>query len=228
MSKILEIEKISKTYQSPAGDQAIIVLKDLSMILTSGEIAAVTAPSGAGKSTLLNLIGGLDRPDNGRILFQGKDIAKFADLELAKYRNSDIGFVFQEHHLLPQCTVIENVLLPTIPAISESNPKAKYNQAEKILDQVGLTERKHHLPGQLSGGERQRVALARALINEPSLLLADEPTGSLDRINSEKLMALLREVNRQFNTSLIVVTHSEDLAKQADRCLKLIDGKLAL
>lgn len=227
MSKILVIEKISKSFQSPRGDENISILKDLSMTVTAGEIVAVTAPSGAGKSTLLNLIGGLDRPDTGSILFQGRDIAKFADIELAKYRNSDIGFVFQEHHLLPQCTVIENVLLPTIPAVSKSNPRQKYEQAENILEKVGLADRTHHLPGQLSGGERQRVALARSLINEPALLLADEPTGSLDRGNAEKLMVLLKQINKQFKTALIVVTHSEALAKQADRRLKLVDGGLS-
>lgn len=226
MTKILEIKNIRKSYQAPGGGEPISILKNLSMDISQGEIIAVTAPSGAGKSTLLNLIGGLDRPDEGSIVFKEQDIAKFADHELASYRNREVGFVFQEHHLLPQCTVIENVMLPTLPAVAAMSAEKKYDQALAILEQVGIADRKDHLPGQLSGGERQRVALARALINEPTVLLADEPTGSLDRVNAEKLMNLLKEINHKNKTALIVVTHAEALAEQADRKLQLLDGKL--
>lgn len=224
MVKIIEINNISKSYQSPSGEEAIPILKELTMSIAEGEIIAVTAPSGAGKSTLLNLIGGLDRPDSGDILFKGEDIAKFTDSELSKYRNSEIGFIFQEHHLLPQCSVIENVMIPTLPAVAEKTAESYYERAESLLQQVGIADRKNHLPGQISGGERQRTALARALINKPALLLADEPTGSLDRVNSENMIKLLKEVNKANNTSLILVTHSESLADMADRKLNLVDG----
>lgn len=225
MNNILEIQKISKSYQSPSGEGVIAILKQLSLDVKAGEVIAVTAPSGAGKSTLLNLIGGLDRPDTGKIIFNNTDIAGLADTELSRYRNSDIGFVFQEHHLLPQCTVLENIMLPTIPKIADKIKNNALARAQMLLDQVGLADRKDHFPGQLSGGERQRVALARGLINQPAMLLADEPTGSLDRVNAEKLMLLLKDLNKALGITLIIVTHAEALADMADRKLTLFDGK---
>lgn len=225
MSNILEIRNVSKSYSSPAGGLPIKVLQDLSLKVRAGEVIAITAPSGAGKSTLLNLIGGLDRPDQGNICFKDQDIAGLSDRELALYRNREIGFVFQEHHLLPQCNVIENVMLPTVPVIAKELKDNSRQRAEMLIEQVGLADRKFHFPTQLSGGERQRTALARALINHPSLLLADEPTGSLDRANATGLMKLLSELNRSQQTTLIIVTHSESLADMADRKLPLSDGK---
>ena len=225
MDNILEIKNVSKSYSSPSQEGLIKILQNLSMDVKKGEVIAITAPSGAGKSTLLNLIGGLDRPDSGTINFKGINIAEYSDEDLARYRNKEIGFVFQEHHLLPQCTVLENLMLPTIPNIAKNLKHNDIHRAEMLLDQVGLGDRKNHFPGQLSGGERQRVALARALINQPSMLLADEPTGSLDRKNTENLMQLLTKLNKENNTTLIIVTHSETLAEMADRKLNLIDGK---
>ncbi len=228
MDKLLSVVDVSKIYSSPGESGGIKILDKLSMALEPGETVAVTAPSGAGKSTLLNLIGGLDRPDSGNILFNGMDIAKFADRELAAYRNRHIGFVFQEHHLLPQCTAVENVLLPTIPAAYGGSKNDVLEKARFLLERVGLADRAAHLPGQLSGGERQRVALARALINSPSILLADEPTGSLDKANAEKLADLLIEINSSAKTAMIIATHSEDLASRASRHLRLDNGKIAL
>ncbi|MBN1864558.1 MAG: ABC transporter ATP-binding protein [Victivallales bacterium] len=227
MGMLLNIVDVSKTYRSSvAGGIGIKILDGLSMELESGATVAVTAPSGTGKSTLLNLVGGIDRPDSGSIIFKGKDIAKFTDDELAAYRNRHVGFVFQEHHLLPQCTAIENVLLPTLPAVSGGSESGVLDRAMFLLERVGLADRTAHFPGQLSGGERQRVALARGLINSPALLLADEPTGSLDRANAEKLADLMMEINSSTGTAIIIATHSEALASKASRHLLLADGNL--
>jgi ABC-type lipoprotein export system ATPase subunit len=180
-------------------------------------------PSGCGKSTLLNIIGGLDRPTSGVVTFEGRDVHSMSEPELARYRNRSIGFVFQLHHLLPQCTVLENVLVPSLV-----NPDAgdAHARALELIERVGLSDRAHYRPGVLSGGERQRVAVARALENRPSLLLADEPTGSLSEEGSRSLTGLLNELNRDFGMALIVVTHSPAVAKTMSRVYELSGGDL--
>ena len=220
---ILELSDVSKTYPQ-ARDTAVTVLSDISLKVPAGQAMAIVGPSGSGKSTLLNLIGALDRPTSGTVRLDGRDLTTLSTTELAEIRRSRIGFVFQQHHLLPQCTVLENVLLP---ALAVGNVGAELSaRAVELLDRVALADRADDRPTVLSGGERQRVALARALINAPSLLLADEPTGSLDRQTSESLIELLVELNRDEGTTLIVVTHSPDLAGRMDRVMELRDGAL--
>ena len=182
-------------------------------------------PSGSGKTTLLQIIGTLDRPTSGEVLFNGNDLAALSDTELARIRNQEIGFIFQLHHLLPQCTVLENVLVPTLTGDTMTREPA-LKRAERLLKRVGLMDRLHHRPGQLSGGERQRVAVVRALINEPRLLLADEPTGALDRTSAENLANLILELNREEGVALLVITHAIDLAQRMERILELRDGRL--
>jgi lipoprotein-releasing system ATP-binding protein len=221
---ILELTSVCKTY-SQARDAAATVLSDISLTVPAGEAMAIVGPSGSGKSTLLNLIGALDRPTSGTVRLDGRDLTSLNASELAEIRRTAIGFVFQQHHLLPQCTVLENVLLP---ALASGNVGAELStRAIELLKRVGLDDRADDRPPLLSGGERQRVALARALINAPSLLLADEPTGSLDRHTSESLIELLAEINRSEHTTLIVVTHSPELAGRMDRVMELRDGALS-
>jgi lipoprotein-releasing system ATP-binding protein len=218
---LLQLEHISKSYSAPTGGSTLSVLKDIGLELKPQECVAVVGPSGSGKSTLLNIIGTLDRPDGGRLFFNGNDVLRLSEQEAARFRNRDVGFVFQLHHLLPQCTVLENVLIPTIPDKKKSLPRAL-----RLLKRVGLDTHLHHRPGELSGGERQRVALVRALINKPRLLLADEPTGSLDAQASRKLAELLAELNSEEKISMLVVTHSLELARFMGRVLALKNGKL--
>ena len=182
--------------------------------------------SGSGKSTLLNIIGTLDRPSSGEVLLDGQDLRRLNDVELASVRNRQIGFVFQAHHLLPQCNVLENVLLPTLATRDPAVRSGASERAKRLLERVGLDGRIAHRPGQLSGGERQRVAVVRALINQPKLLLADEPTGALDRASAGNLSDLLVALNREEGVTLIVVTHALDLAKRMGRVLELRDGRL--
>lgn len=218
----LKLENVSKQYA--AGNETLHVLRDISLEVPPGQSLAIVGPSGSGKSTLLNIIGGLDRPTSGRVTLDGQNIADLADTALARMRSRNMGFIFQLHHLLPQCTVRENVLVPTLAA-DGATPEVQ-NRASVLLDRVGLGDRQNHRPGQLSGGECQRVAVARALINQPRLLLADEPTGQLDHASAEKLADLLAELNRRQNVTLIVVTHSPELARRMDRTLELKDGLL--
>ena len=226
MGAFLQLRDVSKTYQSVSDGPAVNVLDNISFEIEQGESAAIVGPSGSGKSTLLNIIGTLDRPTSGQVLLEGRDIAQLDEKQLAVARNRQIGFVFQAHHLLPQCTVLENVLVPTLvcddAALRESAPE----RAGRLLKRVGLGERLHHRPGQLSGGERGRAAVVRALINQPRLLLADEPTGSLDRVSGEELARLLLDLNREERVTLIVVTHAPDLAQKMRRCFHLLDGRL--
>lgn len=223
---LLELKNISKTYEIPSGEGQAIVLRDISLQVNQGESIAVVGPSGSGKSTLLNIIGALDRPTSGIVTLTGKNLADLEDSELSKIRNQDIGFVFQLHHLLPQCTVLENVLIPTIPlGLNREDENVKI-RAKELLEKVGLEKHFYHFPAQLSGGERQRVAVVRALINTPKLVLADEPTGSLDRESSENLGQLLLQLNKEEGMALIVVTHSMELARLMDKVYKLRDGKL--
>jgi len=199
------------------------VLSAISLSLSRGEAAAVMGPSGSGKSTLLHILGALDQPSAGTVRLDGIDPFELGEKALAGFRNRKIGFVFQDHCLLPQCSVLENVLLPTLV---NSSAEHQTERARRLLDQVGLTERIEHRPAELSGGEKQRVALARALINEPLLLLCDEPTGNLDRKAAEVVASLLLELHERQKTILIVVTHSAELASRLPVSFELIEQKL--
>ncbi len=221
-SILLELKQVTRRY----GDQGPPVLRCLDLTIKLGESLAIVGPSGSGKSTLLNIASGLDRPTEGQVLLEGEDLAGLSDAALAAVRNQRLGFVFQLHHLLPQCTIWENVLVPTLAGHTDEPPDEVSLRAQILLDRVGLGDRLEHRPGQLSGGERQRVAVVRALINEPALLLADEPTGSLDRAASDNLVQLLVELNREQSTTLIVVTHAMHLAERMNRALVLEDGVL--
>jgi len=223
---LLELDKISKRYESPSGDEFTTVLRDVSLQVDQGDSVAIVGPSGSGKSTLLNILGTLDKPTSGIVSFAGRNLIDLDDSELSRIRNQEIGFVFQLHHLLPQCTVLENVLIPTIPLGSQKVNGDVKNRAKKLLKRVGLEKHMDHFPAQLSGGEMQRVAVIRALINRPKLILADEPTGSLDQDTSENLGQLLVEVNKEEGTTLITVTHSFDLGRLLDKAYKLRDGSL--
>jgi lipoprotein-releasing system ATP-binding protein len=216
------VENVTKEY--PTRAESLVVLRGVSLELDSGENVAVVGPSGSGKSTLLNVIGTLDLPTSGRVVLDGQDPAELDEPSLARFRSRHVGFVFQEHHLLPQCSVLENVLVPTL-AVGPTT-QAMHDRAVGLLDRVGLGHRLEHRPAELSGGERQRVALARALINRPSLLLADEPTGNLDRTTAESVGAMLLDLQRQERMMLILVTHSARLARRMSRTLELDEGRL--
>ncbi|HEX8309681.1 MAG TPA: ABC transporter ATP-binding protein [Chthoniobacteraceae bacterium] len=223
---LLDIRNLTKTYRAPDGGDAVDVLRGAELQMVTGETLSIVGPSGSGKSTLLNIIGALDHADSGEVLVDGRNVAGLREQDLAAYRNTTVGFIFQLHHLLPQCTVLENVLIPTLMQPNRDTA-ALQQRAEKLLDSVGLKHRLNHRPGELSGGERQRVAVARALINAPKLLLADEPTGALDRVSAAKLVDLLVELNREQGVTLIIVTHALDIARRAQRVLEIQDGKLA-
>jgi ABC-type lipoprotein export system ATPase subunit len=222
---LLELRQVTKTYRAPDGGDAVDVLRGANLQIAAGESAAIVGPSGSGKSTALNLIGALDRADSGEVIVDGRDVEKLGEQELAAYRNTTVGFIFQLHHLLPQCTILENVLVPTL-ASPQRDTAALQARAESLLDSVGLKHRLHHRPGELSGGERQRVAVARALINQPKLLLADEPTGALDRTNASRLTDVLVELNKSHGVTLLMVTHAPDLAQRMGRVFELLDGQL--
>jgi lipoprotein-releasing system ATP-binding protein len=218
----LQVDQLCKDYPTRSGPLA--VLRGIGFTLNHGEALAIMGPSGSGKSTLLHILGTLDRPTSGSVRLEGKDPFTLPERELADFRNRHIGFVFQDHHLLPQCSVLENVLIPTLVG---SNHKAESESwARQLLERVGLSGRLDHRPAELSGGERQRVAVARALIQHPILLLADEPTGNLDRHTARAVGQLLLELHRQEQTMLIVVTHSVDLAHNFPRQLEMADGIL--
>jgi lipoprotein-releasing system ATP-binding protein len=216
----LSLQKLCKSYPTRSGE--LLVLRDVNLTLPAGEALAILGPSGSGKSTLLYLLGTLERPTSGIYKLGDREPFHLNDAELAHFRNRSIGFVFQDHHLLPQCSVLENVLIPTLAGAAE-NLEAR---ARQLLERVGLSQRLDHRPAELSGGERQRVAVARALIHRPLLLLADEPTGNLDRKTAQTVGALLLEMHQQENTMLIVVTHSADLAKLLPRRMEMLDGTL--
>ncbi|HUW99515.1 MAG TPA: ABC transporter ATP-binding protein [Phycisphaerae bacterium] len=222
---ILELVEVAKRYDvgAPGG---LEVLKGVNLRVAAGESLAIVGPSGSGKSTLLALAGALDLPTSGQVLFEGRDLATLGDAELARLRNRRVGFVFQLHHLLPQCTVLENVLVPTLAGMDRALRREGRSRAQRLLARVGLGERLSHRPGQLSGGERQRVAVARALVNRPAVLLADEPTGSLDRRTADLLMRLLADLNAEEGVTLVVVTHAEKFAARMGRVLELADGTL--
>ena len=221
---LLNVENLTREFISSESGEPLRVLRGLSLEVARGESIAIVGSSGCGKSTLLNLIGTLDEPTNGTLTFDGRDLSQLNAEELALLRNCEMGFIFQSHHLLPQCSVMENVLVPTIAHRTSS--ASDEERGRRLLERVGLGERLSHRPSQLSGGERQRVAVIRALINEPQLLLADEPTGALDEDTADKLGQLLVELNREENVTLITVTHSPSLADRMDRTVKLADGQI--
>lgn len=218
----LVVEQLKKAYPTPEGDLSILQGVDLRM--SRGDALAITGPSGSGKSTLLYILGALDTPTSGQVSLAGQNPFDLTPNLQAQFRNNQIGFIFQDHHLLPQCSVLENVLIPMLAGRGADD--AADTRARQLLTRVGLGERLTHRPAQLSGGERQRVAVCRALINSPTLLLADEPTGNLDRATAASVGSLLLEMNREQNTLLVCVTHSPELAGRFPRHHVLQDGKL--
>lgn len=221
---LLQLNNLHKSFYKSDGGLARKVLDGLSLELAGAESLAIVGPSGSGKSTLLNLIAALDQPDEGQVLFDGKNLKGLSAKELDDYRNQSIGIVFQLHHLLPQLSLLENVLLPGLP--DKKNRLAIRARAEEMLKQVGVWEQRNQKPAELSGGECQRTAVVRALINQPRLILADEPTGALDEENARNLVDLLASMHKTYQTSLIMVTHSPVLADRMDRKLILSSGKL--
>jgi lipoprotein-releasing system ATP-binding protein len=224
---ILKLNQITKSYFSGNNPSGRVILDQLDLEVNRGERIAIVGPSGSGKTTLLNLIGTLDSPDSGKIIFDGLDISTSNEKELAQFRNRKIGFVFQLHHLLPQLSLWENVLLPTL---TDKNLQGKetLEHAQRLISRMGLAEVAHQKPSELSGGECQRTAVARALINRPQLILADEPTGALDQKSAFNLTDLLVELNKEEGVTLIIVTHSMDVARKMDRIYKIENGKLKL
>jgi lipoprotein-releasing system ATP-binding protein len=218
----LQVDHLAKEFPTSVGP--LPILREINLTLARGEALAVMGPSGSGKSTLLHILGTLDRPTRGHVRLEGQDPFLLSERELADFRNRHIGFVFQDHHLLPQCSVLENVLIPTL--VGPTRPAEVKGWARELLDRVGLGHRLSHRPGELSGGERQRVAVARALIHRPLLLLADEPTGNLDRSLAHEVGQLLVDLHRQERTILIVVTHSPELAGLLPRTLVMDNGQL--
>ena len=219
---LIRIVDLHKSYYD--GETELPVLQGIDLEIYRSELLAVVGASGVGKSTLLHIIGTLDRPTVGNVLYDERDIFTLPDTDLALFRNKEIGFVFQFHHLLPEFTALENVAMGAL--ITTRNNKLVYEEAEALLDYVGLSERLSHYPSQLSGGERQRVAIARALINQPKVVLADEPTGNLDRRSSESVLELLWDLNSKSGQTFVIVTHNQDLSQRVDRVVQLVDGKV--
>jgi lipoprotein-releasing system ATP-binding protein len=226
MSSMLEVIEVTKSFNTPGQFGSKPVLQGITLKLGIGESLVIAGPSGSGKSTLLNIIGALDVPTGGKVIFDGRDLSGLSDNELAAIRNKEIGFVFQLHHLLPQCTVLENVLIPSLAANGQTARKDVHKRAMDLLKRVGLSDFLQYRPAELSGGQRQRAAVVRALINKPRLLLADEPTGSLDSESADNIARLLVELNKSEQVSLIVVTHSMHLAQQIGPVMELSDGRL--
>lgn len=219
---ILSCQGLSKSYWQ--GPQNLVVLSGINLLVARGDKLAIVGTSGSGKSTLLNLLGGLDKPDKGRVLMGGRDMASISETERGRLRNKRLGFVYQFHHLLAEFTALENVAIPLL--IRGEKTSAAQEQARAILARTGLAERLTHKPGELSGGERQRVAIARALVTQPDCVLMDEPTGNLDRKTAEEIHQLLLDLNRELAISLVVVTHDQHLAQSMDRKYQLVDGNL--
>lgn len=219
---ILSCENVVKTYQD--GNLHVEVLKNLNFSINAGESIAIVGQSGSGKSTLLHLLGGLDQPSSGTINLMGNDITKINAQKLGLLRNRHLGFVYQFHHLLPEFSAIENVMMPLL--IAKKSKSEAYKEACEMLEKVGLKERLQHRPGELSGGERQRAAIARALVSRPDCLLADEPTGNLDKTNASNIFKLMLSLKNEFGTAIVVVTHDDDLARHFDKTLKMDDGVL--
>ena len=221
MSLVIKIRDIIRNF--PLGNEVVKVLKGIDLDIEQGEYVALMGPSGSGKSTLMNLLGCLDTPTSGTYFLNGNDVSNMSDDELAEIRNKEIGFVFQTFNLLPRTTALENVALPMVYAGVSKNDRT--TRAEEVLTEVGLADRMDHKPNQLSGGQRQRVAVGRALVNKPSIILADEPTGNLDSVTSLEILTLFDEIHKQGNT-VIVVTHEEEVAAHAHRVIRLRDGMI--
>ena len=221
---LIRIIDLHKSYYD--GESELPVLQGIDLEIKTSELLAVVGASGVGKSTLLHIMGTLDRPTTGQVIYGEQDIFTLQDTELARFRNKKVGFVFQFHHLLPEFNALENVAMAAL--ITTPSNKAIYEEAASLLEYVGLAERLSHYPSQLSGGERQRVAIARALINKPKVVLADEPTGNLDRRNSEAVHELLWDFNAKSGQTFVIVTHNAELAEQVDRVVQLVDGKVVL
>jgi lipoprotein-releasing system ATP-binding protein len=222
MSSVLACSQLVKTFDE--GDMALNILSNIDFTVNAGERIAITGASGSGKSTLLHLLGGLDEPTSGDISIAGQSLASLSPVRLGRLRNRTLGFVYQFHHLLPEFTATENVAMPLL--VRGVRPAQAREQAESLLARVGLSARLSHKPGEMSGGERQRAAVARALVTKPACVLADEPTGNLDRQNAEQVHALMLELNRELGTSLLVATHDPLIADRMDRVVRLEDGRL--
>jgi lipoprotein-releasing system ATP-binding protein len=220
---IIKTTGLTKEYQV-SKTETLKVLKGIETEIYEGEVVTIVGPSGAGKSTLLHIIGTLDKPTAGNVIFDGEDVFKLGSNDLARFRNTRIGFVFQFHHLLPEFSALENVCIAAM--ISGKSLKSVEGKAKEILTEVGLGERLHHKPSELSGGEAQRVAIARALINSPKVILADEPTGNLDSKNSDEVLSLIFDLRKKYNRTFIIVTHNEKFAQMTDRTLKMVDGQI--
>lgn len=217
---IVTMEHVTKVYGE--GDSRVWGLHDVSLTIQQGEIVSVVGASGSGKSTLLHVMGGVDSPTSGKVVVDGKDITKLKDEQMAIFRRRKVGFIFQAYHLIPVLSVEENITMPIL--LDHRKPDKEY--VEEILELLGLQDRRKHLPNQLSGGQQQRTAIARALANRPSLILADEPTGALDSKNGNEVMALLQKSVKKLNQTLVLITHNVDLAREADRIVKIADGEI--
>ncbi len=226
MTMLAELQQVTKYYGLPGSDQSSRVLHEISLQIAECENIAIVGPLGSGKSTLLNILGTLDSPTSGKVLLKGISVNDMNESRLAETRNKDIGFVFQMHYLLPQLTLLENILLPLLPQKDKILQKNAQEQALQLIERVGLSKQLHKFPSQLSGGECQRTAVVRALINKPRLLLADEPTGSLDAANASQLADLLAELNKEQGVAMVIVTHSMELARRSDKIYRLQEGKL--
>jgi lipoprotein-releasing system ATP-binding protein len=229
MRNLIETQNLRKSFITKAGE--LQVLKGIDLSINEGEMVSIVGASGVGKSTLLYILGALDKPTIGKVFFHGIDISSLNEDSLASFRNTTVGFVFQFHHLLPEFTALENVMMPGLILRSQksevrSQYKEIHKKAEGLLDEMGLLERKEHRPGELSGGEQQRVAVARALILEPKVILADEPTGNLDTETGEELFNLLIHLNKEKGITFIIVTHNESLSKRCHRTLRMVDGRI--
>ncbi|MBA2485737.1 MAG: ABC transporter ATP-binding protein [Nitrospira sp.] len=219
---MIDVVALSKSF--PMGGRELVVLNNINLRIQRGELIAIMGPSGAGKSTLLQILGTLDRPTKGTVSFEGQDLFQLTEHQQAEFRNKRVGFVFQFHHLLPEFTALENACLPAM--IQKRDLADVAGEATKLLREVGLGDRLHHKPGELSGGEQQRVSVARALMQQPHLVLADEPTGNLDTHTGDALFTLLRQLNRSRGTTFVIVTHNDKLSAQADRIVSMQDGMI--